>query len=113
MSFMFKSNFFVYCWCKQPLCLTTGRGLEKKIDTYTIKYNIPLHEWPTKYILLSEYNIDGGKLEVTGINTYFHIAHSRQWESFFGCISSEENNKNLCLQYMNYLKNLKDDKENN
>ena len=106
-------TFFVCSWCKRPLCLTAGRGLEKKIDTYATKYNIPLHERPTKFISLSEYNIDGEKSEVTGINTCFHIAHSRQWESFFGGIGSDENNKNLCLQYMDYLKDLKNDKENN
>ena len=92
--------------------MTAGRDLEKKLNTYATNYNIPLHERPTKFISLSEYNIDGEKSEVTGINMCFHIAHLQQWESFFGSIDSDENNKNLCLPYMDYLKDLKNNKEN-
>ena len=85
-----SQTFYVCSWCKRPLCLSRGRGLDEKIEKYANKYGIPTSQKPSKYVSLAEYDPEKEeKIQMQAINTCYHIAHAKRWQDFFSHLEDE------------------------
>ena len=102
--------------CKRPLCMTKGKDIDSKFESFVKKYKIPPHLCPSKEVILSEYDTKKEqRVEKRAYNLCYHLAHSAQWEGFFKMADSNgTDGANMAALYEKYLPEQHDkNKENN
>lgn len=85
---------FFCSWCKRPLCMTMPINIEKKIDRFMDKFDIPEEKRPSHYLQLKEEDKQGKIYKQVAVNTCYHIGHKAQWDRFFMMVNDTSDNEN-------------------